>query len=70
MVCKKRGAYGFLGTSWVLITMHPRNSGGTVYSRGNRTPESDKKQTSVYVIKRIMKKKISYMYQVRIYPLM
>ena len=29
-----------------------------VYSRGNRTPESEKKQTSVYLIKRKMKKKI------------
>ena len=29
-----------------------------VYSRENRTPESEKKQTSVYVIKRKMKKKI------------
>ena len=26
MVCKKRGIYGFLGTSWVLITVAPRNS--------------------------------------------
>ena len=25
---------------------------GIVYSRGNRTPESEKKQTSVYLIKR------------------
>ena len=30
---------------------------GIVYSRGNRTPESEKKQTSVYLIKRKMKKK-------------
>ena len=29
---------------------------GIVYSRGNRTPESGKKQTSVYLIKRKMKK--------------
>ena len=29
---------------------------GIVYSRGNRTPESEKKQTSVYLIKRKMKK--------------
>ena len=28
-----------------------------VYSRGNRTPEDEKKQTSVYLIKRKMKKK-------------
>ena len=33
-----------------------------VYSRGNRTPESEKKQTSVYLIKRKMKKKILYTY--------
>ena len=38
----------------------------TVYSRGNRTPESEKKQTSVYLIKRKMKKKFWYTYQVRI----
>ena len=30
MVCKKRGTYGFLGTSWVLITMHPCNSFGGI----------------------------------------
>ena len=30
---------------------------GIVYSRGNRTPESEKKQTSVYLIKRKMNKK-------------
>ena len=24
MVCKNRGVYGFLGTSWVLITLGPR----------------------------------------------
>ena len=39
-----------------------------VYSRGNRTPESEKKQTSVYLIKPKMKKKKLYTYQVRIYP--
>ena len=26
MVCKNRGVYGFLGTSWVLITLGPRNN--------------------------------------------
>ena len=41
-----------------------------VYSRGNRTPGSGKKQTSVYLIKRKMKKKILYTYQVRICPLL
>ena len=25
MVCKNTGIYGFLGTSWVLITMVPRS---------------------------------------------
>ena len=40
------------------------------YSRGNRTPESKKKHTSVYLIKRKMKNKILYTYQVRIYPLL
>ena len=25
MVCKKRGIYGFLGTSWVPITLASRN---------------------------------------------
>ena len=39
-------------------TFHFSLSCGIVYSRGNRTPESEKKQTSVYVIKRKMKKKI------------
>ena len=43
---------------------------GIVYSRGNRTPESEKKQKSVYLIKRKMKNKILYTYQVRIYPLL
>ena len=36
---------------------------GIVYSRGNRTPESEKNQTSVYLIKRKMKKKILYTYR-------
>ena len=26
MVCKNRGVYGFVGPSWVLITMAPRNN--------------------------------------------
>ena len=42
-----------------------------VYSRGNRTPESEKKQTSVYLIKRKMKKKkIVYVPGTYIYPLL
>ena len=57
-------------------TFHFSLSCGIVYSRVNRTPESEKKQTSVYLIKRKMKKKIWYTYQVRttyqvrIYPLL
>ena len=38
-------------------TFHFSFSCGIVYSRGNRTPESEIKQTSVYLIKRKMKKK-------------
>ena len=41
---------------------------GVVYSCGNRTPESEKKRTSAYLIKRKMKKKVLYTYQVRVYP--
>ena len=42
-----------------------------VYSRGNRTPESENKQTSVYLIKRRMKKKILYIrIRYRIYPVL
>ena len=37
-----------------------------VYSRGNRTPESEKKKTSVYLIKRKTKNIILYTYHVRI----
>ena len=28
-MCKNRGIYGFLGTTWVLITVAPRNSSGS-----------------------------------------
>ena len=41
-----------------------------VYSRGNGTPESERKQTSAYLIKQKMKKIILYTYKVRIYPLL
>ena len=34
MVCKNRGIYGFLGTSWVLITMAPRNSDPALATAG------------------------------------
>ena len=33
-------------------------------------PESEKTQTSVYLIKQEMKKKVLYTYEVRIYPLL
>ena len=39
-------------------TLHFSFSCGIVYSWGNRTPESEQKQMSVYLIKRKMKKKI------------
>ena len=39
-------------------TFHFSFSCGIVYSPGNRTPEREKRQTSVYLIKRKMKKKI------------
>ena len=39
-------------------TFHSSLSCGIVYSRGNRTPESEKKQMSVYLIKRKIKKKM------------
>ena len=32
MVSKNRGTYGFLGTSWVLITMAPRNRAFAIYT--------------------------------------
>ena len=51
-------------------TFHFSFSCGIVYSRGNRTPESEKKPTSVYLIKRKIKKKNLYTHQVRIYPLL
>ena len=53
---------------WSCLTVS--FSCGIVYSRGNRTPESENKQTSVYLIKRKMKKKVLYTYQVRIHPLL
>ena len=31
MVRKNRGTYGFLGISWVLITMAPRNNASLCY---------------------------------------
>ena len=53
-------------TGPISSTFHFSFSCGIVYPRGNRTPESEKKQTSVYLIKRKMKKKFWYTYQVRI----
>ena len=52
----------FSGFSQVLPCLTVSFSCGIVYSRGNRTPESENKQTSVYLIKRKMKKEILYTY--------
>ena len=41
MVCKNGGIYGFLGPSWVLITMAPRNSNNipvSYFSNAKRGP--------------------------------
>ena len=51
-------------------TFHFSFSCGIVYSRGNRTPEREKKQSSVYLIKRKMNNKTLYTYQVRICSLL
>ena len=53
-VGRKRKKYRAGPTS---STFHFSFSCGIVYSRGNRTPESEKKQTSVYVIKRKIQNK-------------
>ena len=50
------------GSSPILSCLTVSFSCGIVYSRANRTPESEKKQTSVYLVKRKMKKKIMYTY--------
>ena len=50
----------FSGFSLILSFLTVSFSCGIVYSRGNRTPESENKQSSVYLIKRKMKKKILY----------
>ena len=47
MVCKKRGTYGFLGTSWVLITMHPRKI--TCLSKRQNVVETDKSLTKIEI---------------------
>ena len=48
----------FSGFSLILSCLTVSFGCGIVYSRGNRTPVSENKQTSVYLIKRKMKKKI------------
>ena len=48
--------------SLILSCLTASFSCGIVYLRGNITPESENKQTSVYLIKRKMKKKILYTY--------
>ena len=50
-------ALRFSGSYLILSFLTVSFSYGIVYSRGNRTPESEKNQTSVYLIKRKMKKK-------------
>ena len=41
---------------------------GIVFSPGNRTPESEKKQTSVYLIKRKMKENFVYVPGTYMFP--
>ena len=53
---------GFSGSLLILSCLTVSFSCGIVYSRGNRMPKSESKQTSVYLIKRKMKKKILYTY--------
>ena len=60
----------FSGSSLILSCLTVSFSCGIVYSRVKRTPQSEKKQMSVYLIKRKIKKKCWYTYQVRIYPLL
>ena len=64
-----RRSYGSLSLMLSCVTV---SVSCVVYSRGNRTPESEQKQASVDLIKRKMKKNILYMYsyQIRIYPLL
>ena len=58
------------GHSLILSCLTVLFSYGIVYSRVKRTPESEKKQMSVHLIKRKIKAKmLVYVYQVRIYPL-
>ena len=48
----------FSGSSLILSCLTVSFSCGIVYSRVERTPESDKKKTYVYLIKRKIKKKM------------
>ena len=48
----------FSGSSLILSCLTVSFSYGIVYSRVKRTPESEKKQMSVYLIKRKIKKKM------------
>ena len=59
----------FPGSSLILSCLTVSFSCGVVYSRVKRTPESEKKKRCVYLIKRKIKRKCWYTYQVRIYPL-
>ena len=51
-------ALRFSGSSLILSCLTVSFSCGRVYSRVKRTPESEKKKTYVYLIKRIIKKKM------------
>ena len=48
----------FSGSSLILSCLTVALSCGIVYSRVKRTPESEKKKTYVYIIKREIKKKM------------
>ena len=57
----------FSGSSLILSCLTVSFSCGIVYSRVKRTPESEKKKTYVYLIKRKSKRKCWYTYQVGTY---
>ena len=57
----------YSGSSLIMSCLTVSFSCGIVYSRVKRTPESEKKKTYVHLIKRKIKKKMWYTYQVRIY---
>ena len=60
-------ALQFSASSLIWSCLTVLFSCGIVYSLVKRTPESEKKKTYVHLIKRKIKKKMWYTYQVRIY---